>query len=67
MRTDIFSIAPKPVIAITPKQNKPIIFPNAANMVFFHPYNNEFVVMKSTAGPGVAVAAKTNVKYIIHN
>jgi hypothetical protein len=60
-------MAPNPVMAIIPRQNKPIIFPNAANRVFFHPYNNELVVIKSTAGPGVAVAASTKVKYIIHN
>jgi hypothetical protein len=60
-------MVPKPVTAMIPRISRPTILPNAANVAFFQPNIVEFVIMKRTAGPGVAVAANTNVRYMNHN
>jgi hypothetical protein len=65
--TEVFKIAPNPVMAIIPKQKRPTIFPSAAQVALFHPYMVEFVIINKIAGPGVAVAAVTSARYIIHD
>ena len=60
--SDVFSMAPKPEIAMIPRQKRPIIFPKAAYVALRHPCNAEFVIINRTAGPGVAVATNTNAK-----